>query len=112
MVPRLVSQIKDDLDVKRISKFTPTDAAIARTPEGTTFIDVLSTKTKQPLSEKVKDYDTLKWEEELRAQLAEKKGQKQRKLTPDEQAKVNAQLAKEAKIREEVQSEVKRIKRG
>jgi hypothetical protein len=29
-----------------------------------------------------KDYDTLKWEEELRAQLAEKKGQSQKKLTP------------------------------
>ncbi|KAL2005324.1 hypothetical protein VTN00DRAFT_2535 [Thermoascus crustaceus] len=112
MVSRLVSQIQDDLDVKRITKFTPTDAAIARTPEGTTFIDVLSTKTKQPLPAKGKDYDTLKWEEELRAQLAEKKGQKPKKLTADEQAKVNAQLAKEAKIREEVLYEEKRIERG
>lgn len=113
MVPRIVDQIKEDLDSARLFKFTATDAAIARTPEGTAFIDVLSSKSKQPTFDKnTKDYDTLKWEEELRAQLAEKKGQKQRKLSAEEQSKVNAQLAKEAKIREEVLQEVKRIERG
>lgn len=113
MVPRIVDQIKDDLDGARLSKFTATDAAIARTPEGTAFVDVLSSKSKQPAFDKnTKDYDTLKWEEELRAQLAEKKGQKQKKLSAEEQSKVNAQLAKEAKIREEVLQEVKRIERG
>lgn len=113
MVPRIVDQIKDDLDGARLSKFTATDAAIARTPEGTAFVDVLSSKSKQPAFDKnTKDYDTLKWEEELRAQLAEKKGQKQKKLSAEEQSKVHAQLAKEAKIREEVLQEVKRIERG
>lgn len=113
MVPRLVYQIKDDLNAARLSNFTATDAAIARTPEGTAYVDVLSSKSKQPAFDKnTKDYDTLKWEEELRAQLAEKKGQKQKKLTAEEQSKVNAQLAKEAKIREEVLQEVKRIERG
>lgn len=112
MVQHLVNQFKDDLDAARISKFTPTDVAIARTPEGTMCVDVLSTKTKQPAIEKTRDYDTLKWEEELRAQLAEKKGQKPKKLTADEQSKVNAQLAKESKIRKEVLHEVKMIERG
>ncbi|KAF5859173.1 translational activator of GCN4 [Aspergillus alliaceus] len=112
MVPRLVAQIKDDLDVSRVSKFTPTDVAIARTPEGTMFVDVLSTKSKSAFDKNTKDYDILKWEEELRAQLAEKTGQKQKKLTADEQSKVKAQLAKESKIREEVLREVKRIERG
>lgn len=113
MVQHLVNQIKDDLDAARISKFTPTDVAIVRTPEGTMCVDVLSTKTRQPaLDKSTKDYDTLKWEEELRTQLAEKKGQKPKKLSPDEQSKVNAQLAKEAKIRKEVQHEVKIIERG
>lgn len=113
MVPLLVNQIQDDLDVSRISTFTPTDAAIAQTPEGIPFIDVLNTKTKQMLPDRnIKDYDTLKWEEELRSQLAQKKGQTQKKLTADEKAKVNAQLAKEAKIRKEVQHAVKRIERG
>lgn len=113
MIPRLVDQIKDDLLIDRISKFSTTDAAIARTPEGTTFVDVLSTKSKQPLSDKnIKDYDTLKWEEELRAQLAQKKGQPQKKLSADEQAKVNAQLAKEAAIRKDVHREEEIVKRG
>lgn len=113
MIPRLVDQIKYDLDGSRLSKFTATDAAISRTPEGTAFIDVLSSKSKQPTFDKsTKDYDTLKWEEELRAQLAEKKGQSQKKLTPEENAKVKAQLAKESKIREDVLDEVKRIERG
>ncbi|KAJ5730240.1 eIF-2-alpha kinase activator GCN1 [Penicillium malachiteum] len=113
MIPRLVDQIKADLDGSRLSKFTATDAAIARTPEGTAFVDVLSSKSKHPAFDKnTKDYDTLKWEEELRAQLAEKKGQKPKKLTGEEQSKVNAQLAKEAKIRQEVLEEVKRIERG
>lgn len=77
------------------------------------FVDVLNTKSKQPTFDKnTKDYDTLKWEEELRAQLAQKKGQTQKKLTAEEQAKVKAQLAKESKIREEVLQEVKRVERG
>ncbi|KAJ5866535.1 hypothetical protein N7534_001088 [Penicillium rubens] len=113
MIPRLVDQIKYDLDGTRLSKFTATDAAISRTPEGAAFVDVLSSKSKQPAFDKnTKDYDTLKWEEELRAQLAEKKGQSQKKLTPEENSKVKAQLAKEAKIRQDVLEEVKRIERG
>ncbi|KKK21120.1 translational activator GCN1 [Aspergillus rambellii] len=112
MVRQLVNQIKDDLDVSRSSKFTPADAAIARTPEGTMFVDVLN-KSKQPAFDKnTKDYDILKWEEEMRTQLALKKGEKPKKLTADEQAKVKAQLAKEAKIREEVLHEARRIERG
>lgn len=111
MVPNLVKQITDDLSVNRVARFTPTDAAIARTPEGTVFVDVLSTKSREP-DTKGKGADTLRWEQELRAQLAEKKGQTQKKLTPDEQHKVNAQLAKEAQIRQDVQQEVKRIERG
>ncbi|KAF9886136.1 hypothetical protein FE257_011961 [Aspergillus nanangensis] len=113
MVPLLVSQIKNDLDASRLSKFTPTDAAIARTPEGTMFVDVLSTKSKQPAFDKnTKDYDILKWEAELRTKLADKGGQKQKKLSAEEQSKVKAQLEKESKIREEVLSEIQRIERG
>ncbi|KAL2857425.1 armadillo-type protein [Aspergillus pseudodeflectus] len=112
MIPQLVNQIKDDLDVSRVSSITPTDAAIARTPEGTMFVDILNTKSRQTFDKNTKDYDILKWEEEMRAQLAQKKGEKPKKLTADEQAKVKAQLAKEAKIREDVLREVKRIERG
>ncbi|KAL5335026.1 armadillo-type protein [Aspergillus crustosus] len=112
MVPKLVNQIKEDLDVSRAARITPTDAAIARTPEGTMFVDVLNTKSRQTFDKNTKDYDILKWEEEMRAALAQKKGEKPKKLTGDEQAKVKAQLAKESKIREGVLREVKRIERG
>ena len=112
MIPQLVDQIKDDLSTERLGRFTPTDAAIARTPEGTMFVDVLNNKSRPAFDKNTKDYDTLKWEEELRAQLAEKKGQKEKKLSPEDHSKVKAQLSKESKIREEVLQEVKRIERG
>ncbi|KAL4807002.1 armadillo-type protein [Aspergillus unguis] len=112
MISKLVSQIKEDLDISRVSNFTATDAAISRTPEGTMFVDVLNTKAKQTFDKNTKDYDTLKWEEEMRAHLAQKKGEKPKKLTADEHAKVKAQLAKEAKIREDVLCEVRKIERG
>ncbi|EDN10947.1 60S ribosomal protein L19 [Histoplasma mississippiense (nom. inval.)] len=41
MIPCLIKQLHEDLDPKRILKFDPTDIAIARTPEGTMFVDVL-----------------------------------------------------------------------
>jgi hypothetical protein len=113
MIPRLVSQVKDDLKLERWSRFGTTDIAIARTPEGTMFVDILGTKSKQQLFDKnVKGYDTLKWEEEPRAQLAQKRGVQQRKLTADEQAKVNAQLSKESDIRKDVQLQEEILKRG
>lgn len=112
VLPLLIQQIKDDLNPSQLTGFGPTEAAIARTPAGVAFIDVLSTKGRNQLLEKnIKDYDTLKWEEDLRSQMAQKKGQ-QKKLTPEEQSKVNAQLAKEAAIRQDVQVFQRRIRRG
>jgi hypothetical protein len=108
----LVDQIKSDLSVEQLRGYGPTEFAIARTPEGTAFIDVLSKKSEnQVLDKSAADYDTLKWEQEIRAQVALKRGQ-QKKLTPDEQNKVNAQLAKEAVIREQVLSVEKNLQRG
>lgn len=72
---------------------------------------MLSKKAPVVLDKNTKDYDTLKWEAELRAQLAQKKGQS-KKLTADEQAKVNAQLAKEAAIRKTVSDTERKMKRG
>ncbi|OJD14930.1 hypothetical protein AJ78_04769 [Emergomyces pasteurianus Ep9510] len=111
MIPCLIKQLNEDLNPKRVLRFEATDIAIARTPEGTLFVDVLSSKSR-PVIGKGKDSDTLKWEEELRAQVAQKRGQQEKKLTADEQAKVNAQLAKEAQIRKDVQAEEEIIKRG
>lgn len=112
ITPLLVQQFSDDLDAKQLRAIGPTEAAIFRTPEGTTFVDVLSQKVPSALPDKnTKDYDTLKWEQELRAQLAKKEGQ-QRKLTADEQAKVKSQLAKESVIRKEVTMVEVKLRRG
>ncbi|KFA60741.1 hypothetical protein S40285_04728 [Stachybotrys chlorohalonatus IBT 40285] len=100
MIPRLMGLISQDLDAQKLKNVGPVEAAIFRTPEGSCFVDVLAKKSQTTIPNKnTKDYDILKWEEELRSQIQQKKGQ-QRKLTPEETAKVNAQLKKEAQIRE------------
>lgn len=112
VIPLLVEQFCNDLKVERILNLGPLDVAISRTPEGTTFVDVLDSKTKPVTDKKTKDYDTLKWEEELRAQMAQKHGHQKKKLTLDEKAKVDNQLAKEADIRRNVLSQEVMIRRG
>ncbi|KAI1811390.1 ARM repeat-containing protein [Poronia punctata] len=111
MIPRIIDLIQSDLRTDELSKVGPVEAAIFRTPEGTAFVDVLAKKSQALPNKNTKDYDTLKWEEELRSQLAQKKGL-QKKLTADEQAKVNAQLKKEAEIRHSIQQLEARVTRG
>lgn len=110
-LPAVIDRFSQDLDPTQLESIGPTEAAIFRTPEGTAYVDVLSKKAPVAIDRNTKDYDTLKWEEELRAQLAQKKGQT-KKLTADEQAKVKAQLAKEASIRSQVASTERRMRRG
>lgn len=111
-IPILVQDIIDNLSAAAVHSFSPTDIAIARTPEGTAFIDVLSGKGQERSVDKsAKDYDTLKWEAEVRSQLAAKKGQ-ERKLSADERAKVDAQLKKEASIRKNVLALEERLRQG
>lgn len=111
MTARIESLIKSDLDVAQLQDIGPLEAAIFRTQEGTAFVDVLAKRDNVVPNKNVKDYDTLKWEEELRAQLAAKKGT-QKKLTGEEQSKVNAQLKKESEIRLRVQHAAARLLRG
>lgn len=112
LTPLIVARISSDLDPAQLNEVGPTEAAIYRTPEGTAFIDVLSKPgATREISKNDKDYDTLKWEEELRAQLAQKKGQA-KKLTPEEQGKVNAQLLKESAIRKNIAEVDARLRRG
>ncbi|KAL8672100.1 MAG: hypothetical protein Q9168_003432 [Polycauliona sp. 1 TL-2023] len=112
IIPLLVQEIEQDLPADIVRSCSPTDIAIARTPEGSTFIDVLSTKSKERAIDKnTKDYDTLKWEAEVRSQLASKKGQ-ERKLPAEEKAKVDAQLKKEVAIRGSIWALEERLQRG
>ncbi|ORY10171.1 translational activator [Clohesyomyces aquaticus] len=110
-LPAIVDLFGKDLNAEQLESVGPTEAAIFRTPEGTAYVDVLAKKAPVTLDKNTKDYDTLKWEEEMRAQLSQKKGQT-KKLSPDEQAKVNAQLAKESGIRREVAAIEAKMRRG
>lgn len=112
ITPLIVAQLSSDLEPSQLDDIGPTEAAIYRMPEGTAFVDVLSKQAQaQPVSKNTRDYDTLKWEEDLRAQLAQKKGQT-KKLTAEEQAKVTAQLTKESSIRKQVSEVDARLRRG
>ena len=112
ITPLVVDQLSQDLALSHISDFDAMDYAIARTPEGTAFVDVLSSKAAAPnLHKGSSDYNLLKWEAEVRAQVASKKGAV-KKLTADEQAKMDVQLSKEAKIRDQVLQAKRKILRG
>ncbi|KAF4480172.1 translation activator GCN1 [Fusarium agapanthi] len=111
IIPRLLETLSRDLNAEQLHDIGPVEAAIFRTPEGTVFVDVLAKKSQQVLDKNKKDYDILKWEEELRGQLEKKKGQ-QKKLTPEENAKVNAQLKKESLIRQSMTEIEARLLRG
>lgn len=111
VIPKIIELISGDLDAKQLEGVGPMQAAIFRTPEGTCFVDVLAKKAQNVVPNKNdKDYDILKWEEELRSSIEKKKGEK-KKLTAEETAKVIAQLKKEAVIRQglkEVESKIMR----
>lgn len=112
MTAEVVKLIERDLDPTQLAGIGPTEAAIFRTEEGTAFVDVFASKSQSYVPNKnTKDYDTLKWEEELRSQLAQKKGQ-QKKLTTEEAAKVKAQLKKEADIRLQIRRLEAKLLRG
>lgn len=112
VIPRVMELVSKDLDASQISDVGPVEAAIFRTPDGTCFVDVLAKKKQNTAPNKNnKDYDILKWEEELRTQLEQKKGQ-QRKLTAEESSKVNAQLNKETQIRNHLREVEAKFMRG
>ncbi|CAD6505328.1 BgTH12-00819 [Blumeria graminis f. sp. triticale] len=108
----IMKLVQQDLDTKSLSNIGPTEAAIFRTEEGNVFVDVIASNSKSYYPNKnVKDYDILKWEDEVRAQLSQKFAQK-KKLTPEEKLKVNDQIKKEARIRQEVRIIEAKILRG
>lgn len=112
ITPALVGIINDNLPTEELKQYGPTEIAIARTQEGTAFVDVLSSKASSyTIDKNAKDYDTMKWEEEIRSQVAQKRG-RDRKLTSDEKAKVQVQLTKEAVIRTDVHRVESRLRNG
>ncbi|KAF1816139.1 ARM repeat-containing protein [Eremomyces bilateralis CBS 781.70] len=112
LLGRLLDRTQSLLDPAQLSDIGPTEVGIFNTPEGTPFVDVLSKQGSAPTSHKgSKDRDAEQWEQELRKELAAKKGHA-KKLTADEQAKVKTQLAKETVIRRHVAEVRERLLRG
>lgn len=111
ITPLLVNLFEKDLDPALLADIGPTEVGMWRTPAGTTFVDVLAKAGTQQVDKKGKDAKTLQWEAELRAQLAQKKGA-ERKLTPEEKARVEAQLKKEEEVRKRVAEIELKLKRG
>ncbi|KAM0756603.1 ARM repeat-containing protein [Meredithblackwellia eburnea MCA 4105] len=113
VVPAIVAQLRDDLDVKRLEFIGSTEYGIWATPEGVPFVDVLApTKPKaQALKKNAKEYEAEKWEAELREALARKKPAVA-SLSKQDRALVEKQLAKEQGIRVEMASALGRLRRG
>ncbi|KAI9261620.1 armadillo-type protein [Phascolomyces articulosus] len=105
MIPLFVGLASENLDAKLMDGINETEYGIWQTPEDQVYVDVLN-KNKKTVTENRnrKGYDDDQWEQELRAELAKKKGMTTtKKLTKEEQTAVNAQRKKEAEIRQHVQ---------
>ncbi|KZT22524.1 ARM repeat-containing protein [Neolentinus lepideus HHB14362 ss-1] len=112
VLPRAVDQLRLDISATDINSLSDTDLAIWATPEGVTYVDVLSNKKEDAPIKKGKGADIAKWEAELRKSLANKKGALSRTMSKQDQALVQAQLEKEAVIRQRVTSIKLHLERG
>ncbi|KAK0212097.1 armadillo-type protein [Desarmillaria ectypa] len=116
-VPRIVDQIRKDIDANVINGLSNDDLGIWATPEGTTYVDgetpliFLSSSNQTMETRKGKDADIAKWEADLRKSLANKKTATPT-LTKQQQVLVNAQLEKESVIRHRVESINANLERG
>ncbi|KAH9915889.1 armadillo-type protein [Fomitopsis serialis] len=112
VLSRVVEQLKGDFDVNELNSLSETDLAIWATPEGQTYVDVLSSKKIEEPVKKGKGYKDAQWEAEVRKSLANKKGSTSTTLSKQDQALVEAQLEKEKQIRKRVSSIKARLERG
>lgn len=111
ITPLLREKIAKYLPIEEITKYGALEVAIANAPDDKVFVDILNTKPNIALDKNIRDYETIKWEQEVRSQAAKKKGQ-ERKYTADERAKIEKQLSKERAIRKEVMNLRKVLSRG
>ncbi|RDX47550.1 ARM repeat-containing protein [Lentinus brumalis] len=110
VLPKVVAKIRTDLKAEDVHSLTDDDLGIWATPEGQTFIDVLATKQEDaPQQKKGKGYKDAQWEAEVRKSLASKKSAT---LSKQDQALVQAQLQKEAVVRQRVAGLKARLEQG
>ncbi|KAJ7504446.1 armadillo-type protein [Mycena galericulata] len=112
VLPRIMEQLRTDIDPSVLNALTEEDLGMWRMPEGTTFIDVLTSAkgdTKAPY--KGKDFEIARWEAEVRNTLESKK-KAGAALTKPQQALLQAQLVREAAVRQRVDTVRANLVRG
>ncbi|KAF8216432.1 ARM repeat-containing protein [Mycena galopus ATCC 62051] len=113
VLPRIVEQLRVDIDPSTLNALTEEDLGMWRMPEGSTFIDVLSSvKGEAKAPNKGKDFEIARWDAEVRAALEKKKAGASVTLTKQQQALVHAQLAREATVRQRVEGVKANLVRG
>ncbi|KAI9068620.1 ARM repeat-containing protein [Trametes sanguinea] len=112
VIPKVVEQVRSDLRSEETHALTDDDLGIWATPEGQTYVDVLASKKEDAPIKKGKGYKDAQWEAELRKSLANKKATATGTLSKQDQALVQAQLEKEAAVRQRVNAIKARIEQG
>ncbi|QOU21409.1 hypothetical protein BRETT_001132 [Brettanomyces bruxellensis] len=112
-IPLLSEIIKADLNVVSNLSINDETFAIWKGKDGVLAIDVLkkNNSQKMELRKNTKDYEILKWEQQVREEVATK--QKGTKKVSKEDAKLIAQeLEREANLRASINADYLRLKRG
>ncbi|KAJ8595557.1 ARM repeat-containing protein [Rhizopogon salebrosus TDB-379] len=112
VLPKVMDQLRANVDALTINALTEAEFGIWETPEGMTYVDVLSSQKPEEGPKKGKDADIARWEAELRKSLANKKGAAPAALSKQAQALVQAQLDKEAIVRQRVATIKLNLQRG
>ncbi|WVR05268.1 hypothetical protein IAU60_002280 [Kwoniella sp. DSM 27419] len=113
-VQAVLEKIRTDLDPSSLDFVGLEERGIWATPADQLFVDVLNQKKDTGTENKnSKNYATEKWEQEVRESLAKKKTtQVGAKLSKQDQALVNAQMAKEAETRKAIATVQGQLQRG
>ncbi|GAA5801232.1 hypothetical protein HPULCUR_006676 [Helicostylum pulchrum] len=110
-IPEFIDVVTENLSPDLMKNITELECNIWKSPADVAFVDVLKKEKKAESRGNRKGNSDDQWEDDLRAELAKKKGLTQ-KLTKEEQLAVNAQLKKEAIIRANVQTVYEKVTLG
>ncbi|MBW0479310.1 hypothetical protein O181_019025 [Austropuccinia psidii MF-1] len=112
-LPQVVQQIFEHLNSEKMAYLGAFELGVWSTPSGQTFVDVLASRKSNEASAKNTKVDSIeRWELEVRASLAQKKAGASTVLSKAEKALVEAQLVKEAEVRDRVAITLASLKRG
>ncbi|RLV88989.1 eIF-2-alpha kinase activator GCN1 [Spathaspora sp. JA1] len=100
VAPIISNIIKENLDLSKFDSIDEETLKIYQGTEGEVVIDVLNHVKTQEVDKNARDYEIKKWEESIKKEIAKKAPVK--KLTKEEMALVNEQIAEESKIRKQV----------